>query len=127
MPTNDKRLKSAEYNLEIGTDTPNVRLILGELEEVKDQARSYCDRNAQAHRWWYARWDGQAPDGRKHPDDEGRDVLPFDGASDTRIRTVDQYINDHVTLGLFAFMNGKPQADSEQKMAQEPRPRDPAR
>lgn len=117
MPTTDPRLKSPEYNLEIGTDTPNVRLILKELEEVKDSAARYCDRNRQAHRWWYARWDGQDVDGRKHAGVDGRDVHPFEGASDTRLRTVDQYVNDYVMLGQFAFNNGKPQADSEQRMA----------
>jgi hypothetical protein len=41
-------------------------------------------------------WDGQSTDGRKHEIDVGDKVLPFEGASDARIRTADKIIVEHV-------------------------------
>lgn len=116
MRTSD-RLKSPEYNLEIGTDTPNVRLILKELEEAQTYASRYCDRNANALRCWHSVWDGQTCDGRKHAGEEGEDAFPFEGASDSRIRTVKEQIRDHATLAQFAYDNAKVQAETVRPFA----------
>jgi hypothetical protein len=109
----DKRLKDPEYNLEIGTDEPNIRLILGEIEKAQQMANYYGDRNLLAFEAWHARWDYQARDGRKHndPDHPEHEAFPWDGASDTRIRTVDEQIRDHVTVTEFAHDMAKIQAE----------------
>lgn len=117
MRTNE-RLQSPEYNLEIGTDTPNVRLILKEIEEAQEYAGRYCDRNANALRCWNSQWAGQALDGRKHAGEEGEDAFPFEGASDTRVRATKEQIRDHVTLAQFAFDNAKVQAETVRPFAE---------
>lgn len=47
----------------------------------------------------YAVWDGQTEDGHKH----GRDVKPWNNASDTRIFLADDIINDNVALEVMSF------------------------
>jgi hypothetical protein len=48
----------------------------------------------------YCRWEGQSPDGRKHRDDmpDEEEPFPWEGASDARVRLVDDVINDQVIL-----------------------------
>lgn len=57
----------------------------------------------------YCRWDGQSVDGRKHstgkPEDEP--AMPFEGASDVRIRLVDRVINEQVALLMNALKLSK--------------------
>lgn len=50
-------------------------------------------------------WAGQSDDGRKHAADIGneKDVFPWEGASDVRIRLADEIINDNVRLHLGAI------------------------
>ena len=47
-------------------------------------------------------WNGQSSDGRKHEQDTGQKALPFEGASDARIRTADKIINEHVSEVVLA-------------------------
>jgi hypothetical protein len=118
--TTDQQLKSPEHNLEIGTDTPNIRLILGEIEKGQEMANYYGDRNLKAFEAWHARWDSQWSDGRKHvdPDHPEKEVFPWEGASDTRLRTVDEQIRDHVTITEFAWSMAKIQAQPVRPFAQ---------
>jgi hypothetical protein len=114
MTTTDRRQTSPEYNLEIGTDSPRaVRLIIRELEEAETPMKWYLDRNRRALEMWQARWDGQSDDGRKH----GPDAFPFDGGSDTRIRTIEEVIRDHVTVQRFAWAKAKIQAETTRTFA----------
>jgi hypothetical protein len=53
----------------------------------------------------YARWEGQSEDGRKYSKNYGRQVFPWEGASDQRIYTVDDLVNDDVDLMLTASRN----------------------
>jgi hypothetical protein len=114
---NDRELRSPEHNLEIGTDKPNVRLILRELEETETSMQWYLNRNAGAREMWQARWAGQFADGRKHPLEEGGECFPFDGAADTRVRTIEEQISDHVTVQRFAWTKAKIQAETSRTFA----------
>jgi len=44
------------------------------------------------------RWEGQSDDGRKHEDALGFEPFPFEGASDVRVRLIDDTINQLVIL-----------------------------
>lgn len=57
----------------------------------------------------FCHWDGQSSDGRKHKNDLGEDPLPFEGASDSRIRLADQIVNEHVDEYLNAVQRVVPQ------------------
>jgi hypothetical protein len=61
--------------------------------EVGDEVRS--DR-ATWEDTRYCVWDGQSTDGRKHGDDLGKKPMPFEGASDARIRLADKICNENV-------------------------------
>lgn len=106
-------------NLEIGGAEPNFSLIASELEQARGDLRRYLDRNANAMNIWNARWDGQQTDGLKHGAEGGPNPFPFDGASDSRIRTVDGQIRDHVLVAEFAFDQAKVQARALRPFAQD--------
>ena len=57
----------------------------------------------------YCRWNGQTSDGKKFSKnrDEDDPALPFEGASDTRVRLIDRVINEQVALWMNALKNSK--------------------
>ena len=52
-------------------------------------------------------WDGQSPDGLKHADALGEEPLPFEGATDSRVRLADMLVNDKVVLLCLAIARAK--------------------
>lgn len=80
MSTPDESIKG--YHDTIKTIRSNISQILSR-RQTNDDTR-FCV------------WNGQSDDGRKHENDTGEKVLPFEGASDARIRTSDKIINEHV-------------------------------
>lgn len=73
-----------------------------ELQELKDEVQTIAD-TAKGGTWGdrktmddvrFCRWSGQSTDGRKHAAaNDGKPPFPFEGASDTRIRSADRIIN----------------------------------
>jgi len=57
----------------------------------------------------YCSWEGQSDDGRKHKKALGKDPLPFDGASDSRIALADKIVNEHVREYRLAAQRVVPQ------------------
>lgn len=57
----------------------------------------------------FCRWDGQTSDGKKFSEnrDEDDPALPFEGASDSRIRLIDRVINEQVSLWMNALKGSK--------------------
>jgi hypothetical protein len=53
----------------------------------------------------YCRWDGQSDDGRKYSKYVGKQVFPWEGASDIKPYTIDDIINDDVDLMRTADRN----------------------
>lgn len=113
MAANDER----EQNIELGDDTPKLNKIVDELEQARTDADWFYRRMEQARSWWYSRWDGQTVDGRKHADVQG-ECFPWDGASDSRLRTVATLIKEEVTVRKFAFFSAKIQAQSVRPLVQ---------
>ncbi len=87
------------------------------LTAAEGDASGYYDRNTQAFDYWHARWTGQTTDGRKWPGSDGKQVWPWPGASDTRARTTEMIVNEHLTVCMFALMNMKVQAQSTRPLA----------
>lgn len=54
-------------------------------------------------------WDNQSSDGRKHSEDtsDEEEVLPFEGACDSRVRISDMLVNEEVMLLALAALRGQ--------------------
>lgn len=57
----------------------------------------------------FCRWNGQTTDGKKFSEnrDEDDPALPFEGASDSRIRLIDRVINEQVALWMNSLKGSK--------------------
>ena len=57
----------------------------------------------------FCRWDGQSDDGKKYSDlrDDGDPAMPFEGASDVRVRLIDKVINEVVALCVNTWKSSK--------------------
>ena len=81
----------------LSSNKPEVDVLNAELY------RSYADRRVnnrvrEADEVRYAYWHGQTQDGRKHTKNVGRQVHPWEGASDSRILLADEYCDFYVSL-----------------------------
>lgn len=87
---------------------PNVRILLREYNDSLYNGSS-LDRLAAMDDIRYCRWSGQTDDGRKHsePRGDGNPAMPFEGASDVRVRLVDRTINDLSALLITAFQRSQ--------------------
>lgn len=91
-------------NSEISLNAEELpRLLLAELDDAIADASWFGDRVERADDVRYCRWDGQSADGRKHAKALGREPFPWDGASDCRIRTADEIVNDEVRMMISAL------------------------
>lgn len=86
------------------TDKPDVNYLASEFQRSLyngDNSVRYDSSDATR----YARWPGQSDDGKKWSSDQPDDkqVFPFEGASDVRIRLVDATINEIVDTVLVGF------------------------
>lgn len=97
-------------NLEVYTDAPNISLLMRELQQAQTDVNLYYNRNAAAYDTWNSRWAGQTADGLKHGQEGGPMPFPWENSSDTRLRTVDDQIRDHVLVSEFAFDSARIQA-----------------
>jgi hypothetical protein len=103
---------------------PNLGL-LDELFAACSPMAQGWNRIEDNDRVRYTFWEGQTPDGRKHQSElpEGKTVFPFDGASDVRIPTADEVVNDHVDYLTEAFhramtrVQGNPQTEQSGQAA----------
>jgi hypothetical protein len=77
------------YELDLGE-------ILKEYREAADS--SLVDRKNKNWENRHNIWPGQSDDGRKWKGKLGRDPVPFDGASDSRVPLVDTYVNEDTDM-----------------------------
>lgn len=107
-----------DYTEEIGAE-PDLDYLKQCVRGEQSNAAWFMERNRLAFNSWHSRWNGQTVDGRKHPYDgmAADDVIwPWEGACDTRVRTCDKIVRDHMTVANFAWMNAKVQAKSTRPM-----------
>lgn len=86
------------------SDTPDIGNLIKEYNDSLYNGSS-LDRLAALDDIRYCRWDGQSDDGKKHSDvrGDGNPAMPWEGASDVRVRLVDRTINDLCSLLITAF------------------------
>lgn len=101
----DNRLETVGVN-----GAPPVELLTREVRREFLNASWFYGRNDEAFNARFCLWPGQSPDGRKHADRLGREVFPWEGAADTRVRTVDMVVNDEVRLIKSSFGRARLQA-----------------
>ena len=81
------------------SEEPNILALYDELQRCFYHGANAAELNANDD-LRYCRWDGQTVDGKKHstgkPEDEP--AMPFEGASDVRIRLIDRVINEQVAM-----------------------------
>lgn len=83
---------------------------LSELKEglkqiAADAGESVNDRRRMAEDTRFNRWAGQSPDGKKHAVAMGgQQPFPFEGASDARVRSADEIVNEQVIVVMAAIM-----------------------
>lgn len=77
-----------------------LTLLKKEVDDIaKDSSEFVWVRRTFAADTRFARWEGQASDGKKHRVElGGKDPFPFEGASDGRIRLADGIINERVAI-----------------------------
>ena len=81
------------------SDKPNVSALYDELQRCFYHGANAAELNANDD-LRYCRWEGQTIDGRKHSTGKTEDepAMPFEGASDVRIRLIDRVINEQVAM-----------------------------
>lgn len=107
METNNEDIKQFTVKADGGTMTCQPARLTWLKEEFKQltvhAGWSVNDRRILAEDTRYCRWPGQSTDGKKHGDaDQGKPAFPFEGASDVRMRTSDDIINEQVILLMSA-------------------------
>jgi hypothetical protein len=86
------------------TGSPDVTYLMAEFQ----RSLNYGSNNARVidnDNVRLARWEGQSGDGKKHSDirPDGDPAFPFEGASDVRVRLVDNTINEIVANLMTTF------------------------
>lgn len=107
METNVEDLKQFTVKGDGGTKPvlpARLNWLKDEFKRITQRAGwSVNDRRLLSEDTRYCRWQGQSQDGRKHSDiDSGKPAFPFEGASDVRMRTADEIINEQVILLMSA-------------------------
>lgn len=104
----DTKYNSRRDKLAHASDVPDIQ------ELVSEYRRSlYNGGNSQEMSDMddlrYCKWAGQTNDGKKHSDirNQGDPAMPFEGASDVRIRLIDRVINEQVALWINSWKNSK--------------------
>jgi hypothetical protein len=88
------------------TETPDVKLLRIEYEKAGGYWNS-LSRTQRAEQVRFMRWEGQAPDGKKHREYINDDPFPWEGGSDARIPTVDSIVQDLLVVLLMAFQRAQ--------------------
>lgn len=98
--TPDKLLYSA--------DGPDIQALSAELSRSYLFGANVTELNLNDD-LRYCRWNGQTSDGKKFSKnrDEDDPALPWEGASDVRVRLIDRVINEQVSLWMNALKNSK--------------------
>jgi hypothetical protein len=104
----DTKYNSRRDKLAIASDVPDIQELISEYRRSlynggNSQEMSDMDDLR------YCKWAGQTNDGKKHSDarNQGDPAMPFEGASDVRIRLIDRVINEQVALWVNSWKNSK--------------------
>ena len=88
-------------------DRTRINDLLGEIErETADMGAWFTQARANEE-LLHATWDGQSEDGRKWSKNYGREVFPWEGCSDQRIRLIEEAIDEVSMLEVSAFFGAQ--------------------
>lgn len=90
---------------------PSVQSLITEMEDSIAASAEFIQRMQLNDHVRSCYWEGQSDDGRKHEDELGEEPLPFEGASDQRIRLADMLIAEQTDLCKAAMIGGRLNAE----------------
>jgi hypothetical protein len=93
----------------INGESSPVPILLGELGKALTDLTVWRQAAESGDDTRFCRWEGQSEDGRKHREDLGKEPLPWEGSSDTRVRLVDSIVNERVMESVVSFFDARPQ------------------
>jgi len=93
-------------------DEPNMEQINAELNAAISGASDQIQQMQNDFNTRYCKWSGQSDDGRKWEEVIGAKAFPWDGASDTKIRSADAIVIEQVAMMTEAFASAKIQASA---------------
>lgn len=99
-----------ELHLVPSNARPAAKTALGELQRTFADVADWVGRAQQAERDYLCLWTGQSPDYRKWDKFYNRPVAPWDGCSDTRVRLIQESVEELARLQVLAFFNANPAA-----------------
>jgi hypothetical protein len=91
---------------------PDINCISTEYQELLDGPADDVTRRQVNYNTRFCVWNGQSPDLKKWKKNQpsGQEVVPWEGATDSRIFLVDQYINEDVDTLTLSFTQATPEA-----------------
>jgi hypothetical protein len=89
---------------------PNIVDYIGDLQQAATDAANYVGRKNWNYEIRNCIWAGQSDDGRKWAANCGKQPFPWEGATDSRYRLADIYVNENVRYAKTAFFGAKAQA-----------------
>lgn len=101
-------LSESSDPLLVASDTPNIPELVNELNRSYLFGANTSELNDNDD-LRFCRWEGQTADGKKFSENRNEDdpALPFEGASDSRIRLIDRVINEQVSLWMNSIKGSK--------------------
>jgi hypothetical protein len=104
MPAiSDDTLTSA-HELDRG-DTTRLPELIAEVEQEITDLGGWLTQARANEENVLAIWEGQSEDGRKWGKNYGREVFPWEGSSDTRVRLTDAAVDELTMLQMTAFFS----------------------
>jgi hypothetical protein len=89
---------------ELATPVPDMPRLLEDFRYAVDQRdSSIFARQRLNYNTRYCLWNYQSEDGRKWIAPKGEDPFPWPGASDSRVRLMELYVNQDVAVGMVAW------------------------
>lgn len=90
------------------TEEPEINYLISEFNRSIFSGSNVARFN-EADNIRFARWDSQSEDGKKHSENmrNGEQAFPFEGASDVRIRLIDQTINELVAIMMTSWQRSQ--------------------
>jgi hypothetical protein len=104
----DNKYNTKRDKLAMANDVPDIQELISEYRRSLYNGGNTQDM-ADMDDLRYCKWAGQTTDGKKHSDmrNNGDPAMPFEGASDVRIRLIDRVINEQVALWVNSWKNSK--------------------
>src|SRR6267142_4165570 len=99
-----------DVNMESSDETKELQEKESALQAAVNDGASFVERCRGAYDFRNCVWDGQSDDARKHRKDLNAEPFPWEGASDVKIRLVDEVVNDNKRILQASLMRAQLQA-----------------